>query len=33
MKDGRFYFKATGTNMDIEETWDAIDEIDADDLG
>lgn len=33
MRDGRFYFKATGTNMDIDETWDAIDEIDADDLG
>lgn len=33
MKDGRFYFKVTGTNMDIDETWDAIDEIDADDLG
>ncbi len=33
MKDNRFYFDATGTNMDIDETWDAIDELDADDLG
>ncbi len=33
MKDERFYMKATGTNMDIEETWDGIDELDPDDLG
>lgn len=33
MRDRRFYMKATGTNMDIEETWDAIDEIDVEDLG
>lgn len=33
MRDKRFYMKATGTNMDLDETWDAIDEIDAEDLG
>ncbi|GHC42928.1 hypothetical protein [Ulvibacter litoralis] len=33
MQNNRFYLKATGTNMDVDETWDAIDEIDADDLG
>lgn len=33
MRDKRFYMKATGTNMDIEETWDAIDEIEVEDLG
>jgi len=33
MEDGRFYIKANGTNMDIDETWDAIDELDVDDLG
>ena len=32
MKDDRFYIKATGTNMDLEETWDAIDELETDDL-
>ncbi|RMA66240.1 hypothetical protein [Ulvibacter antarcticus] len=32
MKDKRFYLKATGTNMSLEETWDAIDDLDADDL-
>jgi len=25
--------EATGTNMEIDETWDAIDEIDLDKLG
>ena len=29
----RFYMNATGTNMDIDETWDAIDELDMKDLG
>lgn len=29
----RFYMNATGTNMDIDETWDAIDELEMDDLG
>ncbi|PVW17407.1 hypothetical protein [Marixanthomonas spongiae] len=33
MEDGRFYIKASGTNMDLDETWDAIDELDVDDLG
>ncbi|MAO11374.1 MAG: hypothetical protein CMC07_10935 [Flavobacteriaceae bacterium] len=33
MKSNRFYIKANGTNMDIDETWDAIDELDVDDLG
>ncbi|MCW5518975.1 hypothetical protein J1N09_03940 [Aureitalea sp. L0-47] len=33
MQDDRFYIKATGTNMDLEETWDAVDEFDADKLG
>ncbi|MCW8982335.1 MAG: hypothetical protein OQJ83_13205, partial [Altibacter sp.] len=32
-KEDRFYMKATGTNMDIEATWEAIDELDANDLG
>lgn len=32
-KDNRFYINATGTNMDIEETWEAIDDLDMDDLG
>lgn len=32
MEDGRFYIRANGTNMDIDETWDAIDELDLDDL-
>ncbi len=31
--DNRFYLKANGTNMDIEETWDAIEDLDLDDLG
>ena len=33
MQDDRFYIMATGTNMDLEETWDAVDELDADKLG
>jgi hypothetical protein len=33
MQDDRFYVKATGTNMDLEETWDAVDELDPEDLG
>jgi len=33
MHDDRFYMKATGTGMDLDETWDAIEELDVDDLG
>tara|TARA_R100001369_G_scaffold88457_2_gene125021 strand:+ start:1862 stop:2464 length:603 start_codon:yes stop_codon:yes gene_type:complete len=33
MESNRFYIKASGTNMDIDETWDAIEELDVDDLG
>ena len=33
MEGNRFYIDATGTNMDLDETWDAIDELDIDDLG
>ena len=33
MRDKRFYIKGTGTNMDLDETWEAIEELDADDLG
>ncbi len=29
----RFYVKASGTNMDLDETWKAIDDLDMDDLG
>lgn len=32
MQDNRFYIKATGTNMEIDELWDLIDEMNADDL-
>lgn len=32
MHDDRFYMKATGTGMDLDETWDAIEELDVDDL-
>ncbi|MEM7086406.1 MAG: hypothetical protein AAF489_09500 [Bacteroidota bacterium] len=32
-KGNRFYMNASGTNMDIDETWDAIDELDMEDLG
>lgn len=30
--DDRFYVKATGDNMSLEETWDAIDDLEMDDL-
>ncbi|AVI50374.1 hypothetical protein C5O00_04030 [Pukyongia salina] len=33
MEDNRFYIMVRGTNMDLKETWDAIDELDTDDLG
>jgi len=33
MQDNRFYIKGTGTNMDLDETWDTIEELDSDDLG
>tara|TARA_R110002072_G_scaffold142804_1_gene288248 strand:+ start:16221 stop:16820 length:600 start_codon:yes stop_codon:yes gene_type:complete len=33
MQDNRFYIKANGTNMSIDEMWDAIDDLDIDDLG
>lgn len=33
MEDNRFYLEATGTNMDLDETWDAIDELDMEKLG
>lgn len=33
MQDDRFYINASGTNMDIDETWDAIAQLDPDDLG
>jgi len=32
MQDNRFYIKATGTNMEMDDLWDLIDEMDADDL-
>lgn len=32
LEDRRFYIEAKGTNMDIDETWDAINEMDVDDL-
>lgn len=32
MKNDRFYIKATGTNMNLDETWDAIEELEAEDL-
>lgn len=32
MQNNRFYIKATGTNMEIDELWDLIDQINADDL-
>lgn len=31
--NNRFFVKGQGTNMDIDETWDAIGELDLDDLG
>lgn len=33
MEGKRFYLEAKGTNMDLDETWDAIDELDLEDLG
>ncbi len=33
MEGNRFYLEAKGTNMDLDETWDAIDEIDLQKLG
>lgn len=33
MHEKRFYIKATGTNMDLEEVWDLLDEMDVEDLG
>lgn len=33
MHGKRFYIQANGTNMDVDETWDAIDELDLEDLG
>jgi len=33
MQDDRFYIKGTGTNMDLDETWDNLEEMDADKLG
>lgn len=33
MEDNRFYLEATGTNMDLEETWDAIEDLDIEKLG
>ena len=33
MEGNRFYLEAKGHNMDLDETWDAIDEIDLDKLG
>ncbi len=32
MQDDRFYIKVTGTNMNLEETWDAVDALEADEL-
>lgn len=32
MQNDRFYIVAKGTNMDIDETWDAIEELDTEDL-
>lgn len=32
MQENRFYVKATGTNMEIDDLWDLIDQIDLDDL-
>ena len=33
MQDDRFYFKANGTNMDLDEVWDAVQEMDPEALG
>ncbi len=33
MHEKRFYIKVTGTNMDLEEVWDLLDEMNVEDLG
>src|SRR5690606_6388036 len=33
MEGNRFYMEANGKNMDLDETWDAIDELDLEELG
>jgi hypothetical protein len=33
MKSNRFYLEANGKNMDLDETWNAIEEIDLEKLG
>ncbi len=33
MEGNRFYLEAKGSNMDLDETWDAIDELDLEKLG
>lgn len=33
MQDDRFFIKGTGTNMDLDETWDNLEDMDADKLG
>ncbi|AFL80491.1 hypothetical protein Aeqsu_0990 [Aequorivita sublithincola DSM 14238] len=33
LQSNRFYLEANGKNMDLDETWDAIDEIDLEKLG
>ncbi|OAD91120.1 hypothetical protein A7A78_04730 [Aequorivita soesokkakensis] len=33
MEGNRFYLEANGKNMDLDETWDAIDELDLEKLG
>lgn len=33
MEGNRFYLEAKGNNMDLDETWDAIDELDLENLG
>ncbi|KJJ39660.1 hypothetical protein [Aequorivita vladivostokensis] len=33
MEGNRFYLEATGSNMDLDETWDAIEDLDIENLG
>jgi hypothetical protein len=33
MEGNRFYLEANGTNMDLDETWDAIEDLDIEKLG
>ena len=33
LQDERFFIHAQGTDMDLEETWDAIKKLDVEDLG